>query len=207
MTTASNPWRLLALSIAATATIGCAEGTGAPTEVARITANVATEGPAPVPTSADTTTFVVNANLGGDFEIADQHWIHFPRRAICDPASTYGPTQWDAPCVAATGKITITAVSWRDTTGHPRIDFTPALRFVPSGKTQGWVNLTFADRIASHDKDALILYCGDDGVCVDETLVDATLVTNKSRKLGTVSRRIKHFSGYLVTSGRTQSIQ
>lgn len=209
MTTAMHTWRRLVYGMAAIATLACAEGTGAPTEVERLTADVVAattvtpDGEVQVATLPVTTTFSVNVNTGGDFKIADEHWIHFPRRAICDPASTYGPAQWDAPCAAATGKIEITAVSWRDATGRPRIDFTPALRFVPSGKENAWVTLTFADRTAAHDRDALILYCGDDDVCSDETLVDATLATNRSRKLGTLSRRIKHFSGYLVSAGRT----
>jgi hypothetical protein len=214
MTRAIRKLRNVAYGMAGMAALACAEGTGSPTEVQpaathRTAGKTDTpDGAGSAPSIPDTTTFVVNANVGGDFKIAGEHWIHIPRGAICNPVtSTYGPSEWDESCPPAAGKITVTAVSLRDSSGRPRIDFTPAMRFVPSAKTNGWVYLTFADRLASRERDARILYCGDDAVCVDETVDDATLMTNRSTKLGTVSRRIKHFSGYLVTAGRRASYE
>src|SRR5688500_19005161 len=46
---------------------------------------------------------------GGWFNIGP-HYVYFPANAICDPAkSTYGPTEWDKPCVLITRPIMIRA--------------------------------------------------------------------------------------------------
>lgn len=196
-------WRL-ACVLAAVGIAGCAEGAGAPTEAIGVGASARA---AVVSTSAlgDTIVekFVLHANQGGDFRIAGEHWIHIPGYAVCDPAtSSYGPTQWDAPCEPTKGPIQITTVSYHDANGHPRIDFSPELRFVPAQKKQGWVYLTMGDVAAAGSSSPTILYCGPDGACIDESTVDGTLTTRRSEKLGTVSRRIKHFSGYMVATGR-----
>ena len=40
------------------------------------------------------------------------------------------------------------------------------------------------------------------GEWIDESITDATLETRADGRNGRVYRRIKHFSGYLVTAGR-----
>src|SRR5437868_4642731 len=67
--------------------------------------------------------------------VAGQHRLIFGDGvgSICDPAtSSYGPTEWDKPCTPATRPITITAKVWRTALGRVQVDFSPALRFVPT---------------------------------------------------------------------------
>ena len=134
------------------------------------------------------------------------HQIYFPAGAICDPAlSTYGPTEWDAPCQPLRSYITISATWWTDATGHPRIEFQPALRFVPTSDAAKWVTLTLKDQAASSvqpGQSLVITWRDGAGNWVDESLTDATLTTRTDPTTSSMSRRIKHFSGYMVAAGR-----
>ena len=137
------------------------------------------------------------------------HRIYLPAGSICDPArSTYGPTEWDKPCQPLRSYIAISAVWWTDAaTGHPQIEFQPALRFVPTSDASKWVMLTLKDRYASsaqRGQSLVITWRDPSGNWIDESLTDPTLVTTVDPASGSVSRRIKHFSGYLV-SARTQA--
>ena len=153
----------------------------------------------------DTVTFTIDPKVGGTFNLAQGHFVYFPARAVCDPAtSTYGPTHWDEPCVPATKPITVTAVSMRTIDGAPFVSFEPALRFVPTKGDKGFVYLYM------HDDDYLrwmkmeIDYCFDGLACVDESALDPTLHTQKTTaRYKYLFRRIKHFSGYNVAAGRT----
>ena len=88
--------------------------------------------------------------------------LYFPAHSLCDPTkSTYGMGEWDKPCSEATRPLTIAVKAWMDSTGHPRIDFQPSVRFVPSNDSRDWVVLTFADYQASLDPMYNILYCRD----------------------------------------------
>jgi hypothetical protein len=129
--------------------------------------------------------------------------LTFPAGSVCDPTkSTYGIGQWDQPCTAARSSVTVQVKAWLDATGHPRVDFTPNLRFVPSVLPSGWVVLTFADYAASLDPFFNILYCHNEhDKCVDESLTDPSLITERNPVTGKVTRRIKHFSGYNVGAG------
>ena len=122
---------------------------------------------------------------------------------MCDPTvSTYGPSEWDNPCVAAKKTIAEKVTAWLDANGHPQVDFSPSLRFVPSMLPSGWVTLTFGDVQASLDPMYNILYCSmPTAVCVDESLADPALLTTRDPVTGKLTRRIKHFSGYLVGAG------
>ena len=129
--------------------------------------------------------------------------LTFPAGSVCDPAvSSYGPTEWDKPCTAARSAVTVSVRAWLDGRGHPRVDFTPNLRFVPSVLPTGWVSMTFADYAASLDPWYNILYCKTESSgCVDESKSDPSLMTVRNPVTGKVTRRIKHFSGYLVGAG------
>ena len=200
------------LALAAVAAVaGCADGARAPTEATPATSRIAAHrgafGSQVTTVSGDTVTDVITlrADRGGDFRLGGQHWIHFPESAVCDPAtSSYGPGEWDAPCRPVKGQVRITAVSYRDASGHPRVDFSPELRFVSGRKSNDWVYLALADSTAAAWAQPVINYCGPDGGCVDESVSDASLVTHKSLKHGLVFRRIKHFSGYMISAGRTE---
>lgn len=133
--------------------------------------------------------------------------LTFPAGSVCDPAvSTYGPTQWDEPCVAATSPITVNVKAWLDGQWNPQVDFSPHLRFVPSELATQWVRIVFADYSASLNPLYKILFCSSPtATCIDESLTDPTLVTVTDPLTGTVTRRIKHFSGYLVGAGSYSS--
>lgn len=140
------------------------------------------------------------------------HRIYFPAGSICDPAvSSYGPTEWDRPCQPLRRYITISATWWTDAaTGHPRIEFQPALRFVPTSDMSKWVTLTLKDPSASSTRpgQSLVIAWRDaSGNWVDESLTDATLRTTVDPSSGSVSRRIKHFSGYMVSAGRSGVVE
>lgn len=195
-------WRAIALVLAVT-TIGCSDGIVAPD-----TGDDLAQGALALSSSdgGETTTdvFTVNPNEEGGFVLGGKHKISFPKRSICDPATSgYGPSEWDEPCTSLDAPITITAVTWTDAGGHPRVEFSPSLRFVPTKSKQHWVQLKMYDPLAAADPESSILYCGSDGVCVDESATDPTLETDRNERKGTVTRRIKHFSGYMVSASRT----
>lgn len=148
-------------------------------------------------------------STGGSFQLGP-HAIYFPKNAICDPAtSTYGPTEWDKPCQALRSPIRIHAeVLMRG--GMEVVDFTPALRFVPNRNASKWVWI-FMRSSASADPSELakasILwtpFVGAPGI--DESLGDPSLRTRYSpHGGGLLYRRVKHFSGYQVSVGFSDS--
>jgi hypothetical protein len=138
---------------------------------------------------------------GGYFRMG-KHGIVFPRNAICDPArSEYGPHAWDDNCQVLREPIRIRA-ELRTQDGREWVDFTPELRFRPSSNASDWVWIYMHVGTAQLDPSLNILWSPAIGVPgIDESLQDATLRTYVSG--GYAYRRIKHFSGYNVTSGRT----
>ena len=143
-------------------------------------------------------TYTYNPSSPATFYLPDMHRIEFPAGAVCDPLlSTYGVTEWDQPCTPLTTPIAISVVTSRDAAGHPRVDFTPSLRFVP-GKE---VVLYLRDRAASTDSTAVIQWCGPDGQCVEEPAFQPAYQTKRDASKWMVYRSIKHFSGYLISAG------
>ena len=158
--------------------------------------------PASVTIVGDTSITVVavntwaNQSLNVDF---GNHKLVFPANSICSlGTSSYGPGEWDKPCIAEIGTVMVTVRSWSDASGHPRVDVQPHMRFNPAA---GAVMLTLRDR-AGTSPDYGISYCPDVGACYDESLSDPTLITYRDSN-GNYKRRVKHFSGYLVTTGRS----
>ena len=155
---------------------------------------------APDSTSAD---FTVTPT-GGTFRIG-KHAVWFPAYSICDPnTSSYGIGTWDQGCRAVDRPVTIHA-EVRKIDGREWVDFTPALRFVPSTNYQRWVWIymrTDAALSIAQAQELNILYTPGFGAQgIDESVDDATLRPYVSG--GYVYRRIKHFSGYMVASGRS----
>ena len=145
---------------------------------------------------------------GGYFTLG-KHVIYFPANSICDPAtSTYGVTEWDNPCTAIAAPIRIHA-ELREQDGRTWIDFSPELRFVPSSDETQWVYLfmrtnAIEGKQLTSKKAPPILWSPAIGMPgIDEALFDETLKTKWDRRLGGVYRRIKHFSGYNVYTGRS----
>ena len=146
---------------------------------------------------------VVTPWASQSYAVGGGHNVYFQAGSICDPlVSSYGPGTWDAPCTPLSRSITVTASSWRDAAGNPYVDFQPALRFVP-GKyvvvymVDGQLSSTFDTRA--------IFYCSDDAVCVDEAKADPSLVSYFDASRGMYFRRVKHFSGYVISASRMLS--
>lgn len=123
--------------------------------------------------------------------------LDIPAGAICRLSdSGYGAAYWNESCRSESRTMTITATVRNARSDHPRIDFEPALRFNPEKRVQLYM---FVDK-RSKSADWTILYCStrDAASCVNEAKADPSL---EARVLGMlVTRRIKHFSGYVVTN-------
>ena len=144
---------------------------------------------------------------GGYFRLG-RHGIVFPRNVICDPASSsYGRGTWDADCSVLREPIRIRA-ELRSQDGREWVDFSPELRFKPSHYPSEWVWIYMTTSAAQKGDESLnILWSPAIGVPgIDESLEDATLRTYVSPWSGYAYRRIKHFSGYNVTSGRAPGV-
>ena len=152
-----------------------------------------------------TTLFTVDPTSSTTFRVGSAHAIYFPAHSICDPAvSSYGVGEWDKSCTALAAPLVITAKSWVDAKGLPQVDFSPALRFAPIAGDG--VQLALAIDTAKVGTAAVsklqILYCRTPTeACIDEGAGDSTLTTWTSPFANAVYRRIKHFSGYNVSSG------
>ncbi|HKO14645.1 MAG TPA: hypothetical protein VJU87_00300 [Gemmatimonadaceae bacterium] len=134
------------------------------------------------------------------------NWVYFPAHAICDPATSgYGPAYWDAPCTPLNRPFTI-HVKWSPEGGHSFVEFSPDLRFAPSNNRFQWVILSLRDQQDLRGSDYNILYnpTGDeDGLWVNEAAADPTLRPHIDYAQKTVYRRVKHFSGYMLSAGFT----
>jgi hypothetical protein len=125
---------------------------------------------------------------GGRFALGADTLV-IPPRAICAPATSgYGAGSWNRPCAVATDPIEVTAdvreaprgggpaATGEAGSGGRWIEFSPALRFVPTSDSTRWVRLTFRGKPV-----------GPSGAAADTGRV--------------TWRRIRHFSGYQVHAG------
>jgi len=137
-------------------------------------------------------TFRVDNQKGITQKIQD-HVINIPANAICDlGTSGYGPTTWNKSCTPLKGSVVITATVLEGPDGAPYIDFQPAMRFAPTKE----VTLFFKDKQAG-TKNLTIDYCNNLGICIDESLNDASLKPFRINN-NIVGRRLGHFSGYVI---------
>jgi hypothetical protein len=160
-----------------------------------------------------TTTFTVTDD-GGKFTIGDGlYTVVFPANSVCDPAtSSYGAGTWDLPCTTLHDgqSITVTA-TYGFTKNGLSVDFSPALRFNP--KTEVRISTSvyapiltrFSDYFASNPSSLhfLGIYYAPDLTSDGKTdaAFDTSLLTHVNLTTGVVWRRVKHFSGYSVTTG------
>ena len=161
-----------------------------------------------VATDSTSAEFTVTST-GGVFRLGP-HAIYFPANAICDPAtSTYGPTEWDAPCNVLTTPIRFRA-EVRELDGRSWVDFTPAVRFVPTNDPANGVWLYMKATALSADADSAmaqlsrmsVLYSPVIGAPgINEALTDPTLATYVWMEGGVAFRRVKHFSNYNIYVG------
>jgi hypothetical protein len=134
---------------------------------------------------------------GGVFAIG-RHWISFPANAVCDPSqSSYGEGEWNNDCVIATEPVTIDAVTFADSTGAPMVEFAQHLRFDPT--KQVILHMSFDYRSGDDAPDILWQKAASDSA-VNEGDEDPALVT-RDGNYWMVYRRVKHFSGYTLSTG------
>jgi hypothetical protein len=123
--------------------------------------------------------------------------IVFPANAICASGSGYGPTYWNAPC-SPIGKNVQFTVTLSQVNGRRTATFTPDVRFVPGRE----VVLTMdAAALKGSSTTPTIFWSPDGSTLVDEGATDASLATVLDSATGTLTRRLKHFSGYTVDLG------
>lgn len=153
-----------------------------------------------------TTTFRLSPRGGRDVH-AGIFTLDYDADAVCDPeTSGYGPGYWRRRCDTLDRPITITATSWVED-GRAYTEFSPDVRFAP-GKS---VRLSIQrDDIAGEDlnrhelRDYNIWYVrrvGRVGMFIDEGAFDPMVRTRFDSETGTITRRIRHFSGWSVRSG------
>lgn len=217
-----NRWSTAGAAIVVLALVGCQDGVVSPSAspieapfgVSPAPMSLAPQGRPTLQLSgggADSTSvdFVVGPS-GGIF-FTGNHAVVFPSGSICDPAtSSYGPGAWDATCAPIQTSITVHA-EVRRTDQSTSIEFTPALRFVPSTSASKWVWLILysPDAIGSAaDLSRFNVWWAPtrDATPVDETITDSSLRTYVDTMLGISVRRLKHFSiyetGYGISSGK-----
>jgi len=154
---------------------------------------------------------IVLTPRGGDFLLGG-FLLHVPAGAVCDPRTTnYGPAFWDDECTPLRSALRL-QVQVQQQDGRLWIDFKPNVRFAPSSDASNWVTLTtwrprgeLASALNSNQmRQFALLYAKDVGVDpLDEGSIDRTMVTFVRMSDGFIWRRLKHFSGFTITLGRT----
>ena len=190
--------RSLAALVAMVLLAGCSDAP-APTAIATL----AKSPYANVNGTAYVTTFTVAPDAPTTF-FDGATSVSFPAGAICDPAtSTYGPGEWDQPCAPATEPITFTVVATVKG-NRVNLDFSPSVRFVPGREV---TLVTRNEKLKSWTGKAepwAVFYNAGDDKLVDESKNDRSLITWLDRPNGTITRRIKHFTGYNFQTGQIE---
>lgn len=201
MTRTPVPWRTLTMGMTALAIAACnSDRPMAPhsqPQLVQLAASQVTSGTTTQVGDTLITVFTVDNADTTTVKLFDMATVAFTPNSICDLGSSYGVSEWDMPCTPSDVAVTVTARGWRDADGHPRVDFEPNMRFNPDAAP---VFITMKDAGKDAGADLSILYCAD-GVpqCYDEATLDSSLATFHVGKR--YSRRIKHFSGYNISTG------
>lgn len=199
------------LSLTAMLAAGCSDSTvTAPASEAPGGALMAKGGIHGKPRAASDTAFFdfrFNTHNGGTLDFGGGNYVTIPGDVVCDPATSgYGPNFWDRSCDTMRSSLEITAKVWIDENHHPRVDFSPDIRFAPTNDPSKFVMVTFADQDAANAWGTDILYCrGMTTGCIREANNDPTMATVTDGRHGQVRRRVKHFSGYSITTGADDS--
>lgn len=133
--------------------------------------------------------------------------VRIPAGAICDPAtSSYGPGTWDSPCTPAASLLRIPVTVRVLSPGRAVLHFGLDMRFVPTNDPARQVTMTVnapAVKTTSENLRRFAIFwlpSGSDKV-VDEAATDGSVVTVIDRTSGKLTRRLKHFSGYVIRDG------
>jgi len=145
---------------------------------------------------------------GGRVRLGD-FTLTYDANAVCDPATSgYGPTLWMTACETLKRPIEITARFWTED-GHNFAEFKPDIRFSPSADVTLLVN---RPEIIGRRRDQIetfkysiwyVLYIGDERLYIDESAVDPSVAMQYDIRSGKAWRRIRHFSGWSVRTGRS----
>ena len=204
--------RYLPLLIAGSALIAAAcRDTVAPTHPTTAAATLAKLGGGPrsyanlwdstlAEADADTLSFTINPE-GGAFRIGDFR-LEYEANSVCNPeTSGYGAEYWQQSCETLSEPITIHAKFWFQN-GKAYADFSPNIRFSPDKNVFLWLKRPFALQ-NSEFVDYSIWYTtvvGDMRYMIDESSEDSSLGTVIDED-GRVRRRVRHFSGYAISTG------
>jgi hypothetical protein len=128
------------------------------------------------------------------------NYLSLPANAVCklDGSSGYGVEYWNQSCVPETDSVTISVTISDADTDHPRLDFYPAMRFNPETSVSLYVYVPVG--MDDFMKSWVMKYCDDSDKCTNEAKHDGDLASFADQSSQMVFRRIKHFSGYTVTS-------
>lgn len=139
--------------------------------------------------------------------------LSYPANAVCDPnRSGYGPTEWNKPCPTLGRPITIRVKTWVQD-GVAYSDFDPNIRFDPAKRVSLTTFVTdLRDKTLTEQLRSAyaIGYTTSDGTTrffYDEAASDPAMATyfwlkTDGTASGFATRRIYHFSGYYVRSGK-----
>lgn len=148
---------------------------------------------------------------GGTVKVGGLFTLNIPANAVCDPStSSYGPGTWDDACTPATSGVQEHATLSATSSGI-RVDFSNPIRFVPGQKvtisTTAFANLLLSAQayFAGNSQSIGFLTIQYDPSLsasgINDAAGDPSLATYLNLNTGTLSRRIKHFSGYGVSVG------
>ena len=133
------------------------------------------------------------------FYLGPNH-LNIPANSVCAlVGSGYGSAYWNQACTPERLPVTITVKIRGSASDNPRVDFFPAMRFNPAKSVQLFMYVPHATQADATNW--LMQYCAGNGggQCIDESKTDASLTSYVDRSANVVFRRIKHFSGYVVT--------
>jgi len=154
--------------------------------------------------AADSMSADVTVTPSGGMFVLGKNAVYFPANSICDPAtSTYGPGHWDDPCSPLTQPIAFHADVRLNAAGQSWVDFTPAVRFVPTTNPSQvvWMMMKIPATVSGSNYSSFGIQWMPNGtpdVLVNEALTDSSLKTYVDVTRGISFRRVKHFSGYIV---------
>ena len=167
----------------------------APVRAPRASLSAAVAGPSD-PSDTLRVSFQVGPE-GGVFPLG-RHWIYFPENSVCDMSQAeYGEEYWNDLCPIASEPVTINALVFADSVGHPHVEFAEHLRFDPT--KQVILHMSFDWREGDGTPD-MLWRKQENAEAVDEGEIDPAMVTLEGDSW-MVYRRVKHFSGYMIAVG------